>query len=84
VQAAIRVSGVSKVHAIVGGFHLMPLSADYAHDTARELARLEPDCLIPMHCSGETFIEAAKQVLPGKVLRTSTGTRFDFGAAGGA
>jgi 7,8-dihydropterin-6-yl-methyl-4-(beta-D-ribofuranosyl)aminobenzene 5'-phosphate synthase len=34
-----------------------------------------------MHCSGETFIEAAKQALPGKVIRSSTGTRYDFGAA---
>ena len=84
VQAAIKVSGLSKVHAILGGFHLMPLSADYAYDTARELAKFGPDCLIPMHCSGETFIEATKQALPGKVLRTSTGTRFDFGASGGS
>jgi 7,8-dihydropterin-6-yl-methyl-4-(beta-D-ribofuranosyl)aminobenzene 5'-phosphate synthase len=81
VQAAIEVSGVSRVHAILGGFHLMPLPADYAHETARALARFEPDCLIPMHCSGETFIEAAKQALPGRVIRTSTGTRFDFGTA---
>jgi 7,8-dihydropterin-6-yl-methyl-4-(beta-D-ribofuranosyl)aminobenzene 5'-phosphate synthase len=62
----------------------MPLSADSAHDTARELAKFEPDCLVPMHCSGETFVEAAKQALPGKVLRTSTGTRFDFGGSGGS
>lgn len=82
VQAAINVSGISRVHAILGGFHLMPLSAEYAYDTARELAKFEPDCLIPMHCSGETFIEAAKEALPGRVLRTSTGTRFDFGATG--
>jgi 7,8-dihydropterin-6-yl-methyl-4-(beta-D-ribofuranosyl)aminobenzene 5'-phosphate synthase len=32
-----------------------------------------------MHCSGETFIEAAKAAMPGKVLRSSTGTRFVFG-----
>lgn len=79
VQAAIKVSGVSKVHAILGGFHLMPMVADYAHQTARELAKLEPDCLIPMHCSGEIFFDAARQALPGKVIRSSTGTRFDFG-----
>jgi 7,8-dihydropterin-6-yl-methyl-4-(beta-D-ribofuranosyl)aminobenzene 5'-phosphate synthase len=84
VRAAIEVSGVSKVHAILGGFHLMPLSADYARDTARELAKFDPDCLIPMHCSGETFIEAAKQAMPGKVLRTSTGTRFAFASEGTA
>jgi 7,8-dihydropterin-6-yl-methyl-4-(beta-D-ribofuranosyl)aminobenzene 5'-phosphate synthase len=84
VQAAIKVSGVSKVHAILGGFHLMPLSADYAVDTARELARFEPDCLVPMHCSGETFFDVARQALPGKVVRTSTGTCFDFGVPAGA
>ena len=79
VQAAIQVSGVSKVHAILGGFHLMPLSAQYARQTARALAEFQPDCLIPMHCSGEAFIEAAKEALPGRVLRNSTGTRFEFG-----
>jgi 7,8-dihydropterin-6-yl-methyl-4-(beta-D-ribofuranosyl)aminobenzene 5'-phosphate synthase len=80
VQAAIKVSGISRVHAIVGGFHLMPVSTDYARDTARELARFQPDCLIPMHCSGENFFKAAEATLPGKVVRTSTGTRFEFTA----
>ena len=80
VEAAIKVSGISKVHAILGGFHLMPLSADYARDTAKALARFEPDCLIPMHCSGESFFDAARQALPGKVVRTSTGTRYEFTA----
>lgn len=79
VQAAIKVSGVSKVHAILGGFHLMPMSVDYARETARALARLGPDCLIPMHCSGETFFDEARQALPGRVIRSSTGTRFEFG-----
>jgi 7,8-dihydropterin-6-yl-methyl-4-(beta-D-ribofuranosyl)aminobenzene 5'-phosphate synthase len=81
VQAAMKVSGTSKVHAILGGFHLMPLSYEYAQQTASALAELDPDCLIPMHCSGENFIEAAKQAMPGKVLRSSTGTRFVFGEA---
>jgi 7,8-dihydropterin-6-yl-methyl-4-(beta-D-ribofuranosyl)aminobenzene 5'-phosphate synthase len=79
IEAAIRVSGVSRVHAVLGGFHLMPMPAEYARQSAEAIARFEPDCLIPMHCSGETFIEAAKQVMPGKVLRSSTGTRFVFG-----
>ncbi|HVL36314.1 MAG TPA: MBL fold metallo-hydrolase [Burkholderiales bacterium] len=80
VMAAKAVSGITRVHAIIGGFHIMPMPADYAQRTAQALAELEPDFLIPMHCSGETFIEAAKAALPGKVLRNSTGTRFVFGA----
>ena len=81
VEAAIKVSGVSKVHAILGGFHLMPMSAEYAQETARAMARFDADCLIPMHCSGENFFDAAKQAMPGRVVRTSTGTRFTFGSA---
>ena len=81
VEAAIKVSGISKVHAILGGFHLMPLSAEYAQETARALARFDADCLIPMHCSGENFFDAARQAMRGRVVRNSTGTRFTFGAA---
>jgi hypothetical protein len=33
-----------------------------------------------MHCSGETFIAIAMQELGDKVIRSSTGTRFVFGA----
>lgn len=80
VQAAIKVSGIAKVHAILGGFHLMPMPDDYARETAKALAALNPDWLIPMHCSGETFIAACKEVMPGKVLRSSTGTTFAFGS----
>jgi 7,8-dihydropterin-6-yl-methyl-4-(beta-D-ribofuranosyl)aminobenzene 5'-phosphate synthase len=80
VHAAIKASGIAKIHAVLGGFHLMPMSADYSRQTAEALAALNPDWLIPMHCSGETFIEACKVAMPGKVLRSSTGTRFVFGA----
>lgn len=80
VHAAIKASGISKVHAVLGGFHLMPMAADYAAETVRELERFEPGCLIPMHCAGEKFYEAARQAMPGRVLLTSTGTRFTFGA----
>lgn len=84
VRAAIEVSGVKRVHAILGGFHLMPMPADYARETARALAAFEPDCVIPMHCTGEAFFDAAREAMPGKVVRNSTGTRFVFGDAGRA
>ena len=79
VRGAIKVSGVRKVHAIIGGFHLMPMSADYVDSTVAALKEFDPDWLIPMHCSGTAFYEAAKRALPGRVLLSSTGTRFTFG-----
>jgi 7,8-dihydropterin-6-yl-methyl-4-(beta-D-ribofuranosyl)aminobenzene 5'-phosphate synthase len=80
VRGAIKVSGISKVHAILGGFHLMPMPEEYVRSTVAALKEINPDYLIPMHCSGMTFYEVAKQEMPGRVLLSSTGTRFTFGA----
>ncbi|WP_035568291.1 MBL fold metallo-hydrolase [Caballeronia sordidicola] len=80
VKTAMKVSGVSRVHAIVGGFHLAPQPPEYQQATVNMLKEINPDYLIPMHCSGEAFYAMATQAMPGKVLWSSTGTRFTFGA----
>lgn len=80
VRGALRVSGINKIHAIVGGFHLMPMPDAYVRSTVAALKELNPDYLIPMHCTGTTFYEMAKQEMPGRVLLSSTGTKFVFGA----
>lgn len=79
VRRAMAVSGVNKVHAVMGGFHLAPHPPEYLRETVAALKEINPDHLIPMHCSGEPFIAVAMQDMPGKVLRSSTGTRLLFG-----
>lgn len=81
VKTAQKVAGVDKLHAVLGGFHLAPHPPEYLRQTAEALAELKPDWLIPMHCSGEPFFAVAQQVLGDKVVRSSTGSRFVFGAA---
>jgi len=76
----MKVSGISKVHAVIGGFHLMPMPTDYLRSTMAALKEINPDYLIPMHCSGTQFYEIAKQELPGRVPLSSTGTRYIFNA----
>ena len=78
VRRAMAVSGVNKVHAVLGGFHLAPHAPEYLRETVAALKDINPDHLIPMHCSGEAFIAIATQEMPGKVLRSSTGTRWLF------
>jgi 7,8-dihydropterin-6-yl-methyl-4-(beta-D-ribofuranosyl)aminobenzene 5'-phosphate synthase len=78
-QAAQEVSGVQKVHAIVGGFHLGLAPADYLSQVVAEIAKLEPDVVIPMHCSGNNFIQAARQQMPSKLLVPTTGAQISFG-----
>ena len=79
VRQAMEVSGVDKVHAIMGGFHLGPAPADYLTQVVAEIGKLNPDVLIPMHCSGLNFTQEAQRQMPGKVLTTTTGTRITFG-----
>jgi 7,8-dihydropterin-6-yl-methyl-4-(beta-D-ribofuranosyl)aminobenzene 5'-phosphate synthase len=77
---AREVSGIDKVHALVGGFHLGPAPREYLDQVVAEIRRLDPDVIIPMHCSGTNFVQAAREQLPGKLLVTSTGSRLTFGA----
>ncbi|MEA1084991.1 MBL fold metallo-hydrolase [Sphingomonas sp. CD22] len=80
VRQAQTASGVDRVHAIVGGFHLVaPQTAAQAQETVALMQALDPDILIPGHCSGETFIAAAQAAMPGKVIRSIVGTRYLFG-----
>jgi 7,8-dihydropterin-6-yl-methyl-4-(beta-D-ribofuranosyl)aminobenzene 5'-phosphate synthase len=80
VKQAQAASGVEKVHAVVGGFHLAPHKEDYIRETIKGLAALSPDFVIPLHCSGEPFFEIMKAEMPAKLLRGYTGTEFVFSA----
>jgi 7,8-dihydropterin-6-yl-methyl-4-(beta-D-ribofuranosyl)aminobenzene 5'-phosphate synthase len=79
-RQAQEVSGVQKVHALVGGFHLGPAPADYLSQVIAEIKKLDPDVIVPMHCSGENFIRAVREQMPDKLLVSYTGARLTFGA----
>jgi 7,8-dihydropterin-6-yl-methyl-4-(beta-D-ribofuranosyl)aminobenzene 5'-phosphate synthase len=79
VRQAQAVSGVQKVHAVLGGFHLGPAPPDYLANVVAEIKKLDPDVLIPMHCSGLNFVAEAQKQMPGKVLVTTTGSRLMLG-----
>ncbi len=81
IERARAISGVSHVHAVVGGLHLIwPRAEADAKRTVDALTEINPDYIIPMHCSGEPFISEAQKRMPGKVVRPYVGTRFTFGA----
>ena len=80
IKQAQAASGVDKVHAVIGGFHLAPYKEDYVRDTITALKNIDIDYVIPLHCTGEPFYEMAKAEMPNKLLRSYTGTRFIFAA----
>lgn len=79
-RQAMAVSGVNKVHALVGGFHLGPAPADYLNKVMAEIKTLNPDVIIPMHCSGDNFTQAVRAQMPEKLVLGTTGSRITFNA----
>jgi 7,8-dihydropterin-6-yl-methyl-4-(beta-D-ribofuranosyl)aminobenzene 5'-phosphate synthase len=80
VRQAQAASGVEKIHAVIGGFHLAPYPEEYVRDTVKALQEIDPTYVVPLHCTGEPFYEAARAAMPTKLLRSYTGTRLVFEA----
>ena len=79
-RQAMEASGVKKLHAALGGFHLFPAPEDYVRKTIAELKALDPDVIIPMHCSGPTMVVLLRTELADRLIVSSTGTEYVFGA----
>jgi 7,8-dihydropterin-6-yl-methyl-4-(beta-D-ribofuranosyl)aminobenzene 5'-phosphate synthase len=77
-RRAQEVSGVEKIYALVGGFHLAPAPDDYLRQVMAELKKFDLQHVLPMHCSGQNFIDLAKQEMPEKLVLCTTGSRFTF------
>lgn len=81
IKQAQKVSGIDKVHAVIGGFHIVPpLGDDYIRDTIAAFREIDPDHLIPAHCTGDRFYDLAREALGDKVIHSAVGTRFIFEA----
>jgi 7,8-dihydropterin-6-yl-methyl-4-(beta-D-ribofuranosyl)aminobenzene 5'-phosphate synthase len=74
---AMAVSGVDKLHAVLGGFGVVP--PDYVEHTIGELKALTPDVVIPMHCTGRAFTAKMRTEMQEQLVDWNTGSRFTFG-----
>jgi 7,8-dihydropterin-6-yl-methyl-4-(beta-D-ribofuranosyl)aminobenzene 5'-phosphate synthase len=81
IKQAQAASGIRKVHAVIGGFHIVPpLTDDYIRQVIAAFKEVNPDYLIPGHCAGERFYDLVRAEMPDKVIRSAVGARFVFGA----
>jgi 7,8-dihydropterin-6-yl-methyl-4-(beta-D-ribofuranosyl)aminobenzene 5'-phosphate synthase len=79
VQYACDITGIEKVHAVVGGFHLGGTAYDTAfQQTLEHLLRINPDLVVPMHCTGLRARQELEQAFGARCLQNSVGTRFHF------
>ncbi|MEW6334892.1 MAG: MBL fold metallo-hydrolase [Thermodesulfobacteriota bacterium] len=78
IHRAQTVTGVDRVHAVFGGFHLgFPgIPQEKADRTVEELKRLKPAVVSPMHCSGFGTLAAVAREMPDAFLLNTAGAQI--------
>jgi 7,8-dihydropterin-6-yl-methyl-4-(beta-D-ribofuranosyl)aminobenzene 5'-phosphate synthase len=78
---AMRLTGVERLYAVIGGFHLNgPLFEPIIGDTVDALARLAPEVLVPAHCTGWKATHALARRFADAFIPSSVGTTFHLAA----
>ena len=78
---ATTVTGIKKVHAVMGGFHLSgPLFEPIIGRTTEELRKINPTFIIPTHCTGRKAIINIEKEMPGQFILNMSGTKLTFSA----
>ena len=79
VNYAKKVAGINKVHAVLGGFHLTgPIFEPLIEPTIEEMKKIDPDYIVPMHCTGWKAINQFAKEMPEKFFLNSVGTSYVF------
>jgi 7,8-dihydropterin-6-yl-methyl-4-(beta-D-ribofuranosyl)aminobenzene 5'-phosphate synthase len=81
VEYAREITGINKVHAIMGGFHLTgPAFEPIIDDTVESIKQIDPDYVIPTHCTGRKAVLAFEKAMPSQFLVNMSGTKLTFAA----
>lgn len=79
VNYATKVTGIKKVYAIIGGFHLTGEGYEESIPlTISELLKINPEYIIPCHCTGWKASNEIIKSMPQKYIQTSVGSTFCF------
>ena len=73
-----RLSGDSRLRAVIGGFHLLQASDQRLAQTVAALRSMAPEMVVPCHCTGERAVEGLRSVLGKRVLLGRTGVTISF------
>jgi 7,8-dihydropterin-6-yl-methyl-4-(beta-D-ribofuranosyl)aminobenzene 5'-phosphate synthase len=76
VRHAQKITGVKKVHAILGGFHLTNAKEELVRKTIADIKAIAPDYIAPMHCTGFEAVVAFSKEMPDQFILNTAGTRY--------
>jgi 7,8-dihydropterin-6-yl-methyl-4-(beta-D-ribofuranosyl)aminobenzene 5'-phosphate synthase len=73
-----NMTGIEKVHAVIGGFHLIHAAPETIEKTVSDLKHIAPDYIIPAHCTGFEALEHLAAAMPAQFILNTAGTRYMF------
>jgi len=81
VRYAQKLTGVQRVYAVLGGFHLGGQTLEPVIPRVCEaFAEFAPEVIAPAHCTGWRAIHALAAAFPDAFIQNSVGTRYEFAA----
>src|SRR5580698_2784451 len=82
IRQAMRLTGVPRLLAVIGGFHLSgPAFEPVIEPTVAALTELAPELIAPGHCTGWRAQHTLAAVLPDAWVQSSVGTTYTLSAA---
>lgn len=74
-----KLTGIDRLHAVIGGFHLIDSSWDAIELTVAEIKAMSPDWIVPTHCTGFEATYRFRQEMPEQFILNTAGTKYVFG-----
>ena len=79
VEYVRQITGIDHIHAVLGGFHLTgPAFAQVIPPTIERMQKIDPDYIVPMHCTGWDAINRFMAAMPGTCILNTVGTTYRF------
>lgn len=79
-KQAQKVAGMDKIHAVMGGFHLIGAKPEVIQNTIADINAMKPDFIAPTHCTGFEAIVAFSKEMPKEFILNTAGTQYTFAA----
>lgn len=77
IRYARKLTGVKEVYAVFGGFHLTgPIFEPIIDKTIDALKEIDPEIIVPMHCTGWHATHKLADAFPGKFILNSVGSKY--------
>jgi 7,8-dihydropterin-6-yl-methyl-4-(beta-D-ribofuranosyl)aminobenzene 5'-phosphate synthase len=78
VRHIVKITGIQKVHAILGGFHLIHADEKRIITTIADLEAYSLDYVVPCHCTGFSARILFSELMKEKFIINTAGTEYIF------